>query len=519
MGNQLFIRGGVMPQVGFVAGALIASAALVAILISDDALAQNRDVTIVLPDEPGELEPCQAKSNHVGRVIMDNVFETFAVRDIETGVLTPHLATSWKQQSDLTWRFELRKGVKFHDGGALNAASVKSSIDRTMNPDMGCQTRTKYFGDRKIKVDIVGDYTLDITTEQPDPIFPLIVSTHPIYSTKGMPAGEMTREPGAGGGTGPYTFASWQAGQQIVLERNADYWGAKPAVEKAIYVWRSESSVRAAMVKQGEADLAPIIAPQDVTPGFGTAYPNAETTRLNLDLLLEPMSDKRVRAAMNYGIDRDALKVTVGPDVIKATHLFVPQIDGFNPRIEIPAYNPKIARALIASAKADGVDVDKEIEFVGRIGHFPGDFELIQALASMYNDIGLNVRVQMYESAQKNRIQKKPYAEGRPPQIIVDQHDNTLGDPAGTISARWHSRAGQSKTNDSYIDAIIDYSSQASGAERTWAWQQTMVQVDALFPNVMLYHMVGYAAVGPRIDFQPTVFTNSAIHLSTITFK
>jgi peptide/nickel transport system substrate-binding protein len=451
--------------------------------------------------------------------MMDNVVETFAVRDIKTGVLTPHLATSWERKSDLTWRFQIRQGVKFHDGSPMNAAAVKSAIDRTMNSAMVCQTRTKFFGDRKLKVDVVGDYAVDITSEKPDPILPLIVSTHPIYATKGMPGDKKSREPGSGGGTGPYKFVNWQAGQQIVLERNADYWGKKPAVEKAIFVWRSESSVRAAMVKQGEADLAPVIAPQDVTPGIGVAYPNAETTRLNLDLLQEPMSDKRIRAAMNYGIDRESLKVTVGPDVINATHLFVPQIDGFNPRIEVPAYNPKLAKALIASAKADGIDVGKEIEFVGRIGHFPGDFELIQAIAAMYTDIGLNVRVQMYESAQKNRIQNKPFAEGRPPQIIVDQHDNTLGDPAGTISARWHSKAGQSKTNDSYMDAIIDYASQASGPERTWAWQQTMVQVDALFPNVMLYYMVGYAAVGPRINFEPTVFTNSAIHLSTISFK
>jgi len=185
----------------------------------------------------------------------------------------------------------------------------------------------------------------------------------------------------------------------------------------------------------------------------------------------------------------------------------------------VPPYDPELAKALVADAKADGIDVDREIEFVGRIGHFPGDFELIQAITAMLNDAGLNVRAQMYEAAQKNRIQAKPFAEGRPPQIIMDQHDNTLGDPVVSIYSRFHTGGGQSKTSDPFVDFMIEYASRSTGAERVRAWERTMELVDALMPNVMLYHMVGYAAVGPRIDFTPTVFTNSAVHVFTITFK
>ena len=485
-------------------------------LLPHTAGAQDGTVTVVLPDEPETLEGCQAMSNSVGRVNLGNIVEALTVRDTETGELTPQLATSWSRIDDLTWRFELREGVTFHDGSTFDAAAAKRAIDRTMRQDLSCETRTKFFGERALEVNVVDDTTIDITTEIPDPILPLLMSTHVIYAIES--ADEPVKREAVG--TGPFVLADWPAGQQIVLERYADYWGDQPAVETAVFQWRSESSVRTAMVKQGEADLAPIIAPQDVTDELGVSYPNSETTRLNLDLLLPPMDDIRVRAAINFAIDREALKVTVGPDVIQATHMFVPQISGYNPDIPLWPYDPDRARELLNMAKVDGVPVDAEIEFVGRIGHFPGVFEMQEAITAMLNEVGLNVRLQMYEAAQKNKMQTRPYAEGRPPQIFVDQHDNNKGDAVFTAAAKWRSDSGQSKTEDTYLDYLMDYASQQEvGPKRVEAWHRVMERVEALVPNAMLYHMVGYAAVGPRINYQPNLETNNSVNLASITFN
>ena len=485
-------------------------------VFAQSAGAQDRTVTVVLPDEPETLEACQAMSNSVGRVNLGNLVEALTVRDTDTGELKPQLATSWERIDDLTWRFELRDGVEFHDGSPLNAEAAKRAIDRTMRLDLTCEARTKFFGERTLEVTAVDDDTIDIRTEIPDPILPLLMSTHTIYAIESVGA-PFTREVV---GTGPYVLDDWAAGQQIVLRRNPDYWGDPPEVETAIFQWRSESSVRTAMVDQGEADLAPIIAPQDVTDELGVSYPNSETTRLNLDMLLPPMSDIRVRAAINFAIDREALKVTVGPDVIRATHMFVPQISGHNPNIPLWPYDPDRAVELINLARADGVPVDTEIEFIGRIGHFPGVFEMQQAITEMLNAVGLNVRLQMVEAAQKNRMQVKPFAEGRPPQIFVDQHDNNKGDAVFTVAAKWRSDAGQSKTDDAYLDYLIDYASQQDvGPARVEAWHRVMERVEALIPNAMLYHMVGYAAVGPRISYQPNLETNNAILLADISFN
>lgn len=497
--------------------AVAASALAVLTAGATGALAQEAGtVTVVLPDEPATLEACQAMDNSIGRVSLGNLVETFTARDPGTGELMPKLATAWEQLDDLTWRFQLREGVTFHDGSAFNAETAKKAIDRTMNPELTCSVRTKFFGDRTLQAEVVDDYTIDIITEIPDPILPLMMTTHVIYAIDSTDA-PFGREPV---GTGPYKLEEWPAGQRIVLSRNEDYWGEAPEVETGIFQWRSESSVRAAMIAQGEADLAPVIAPQDVTEELGISYPNSETTRLNLDLLLPPMDDVRIRAAINYAIDRESLKVTVGPDVIDATHMFVPQISGYNPKIEVWPYDPEVAVALIEDARADGVPVDAEIEFVGRIGHFPGVFELQEVITAMLNSVGLNVRLQMYEAVQKNQMQTRPYAEGRPPQIFVDQHDNNKGDAVFTAAAKWRSDSGQSKTEDPYLDFMIDHASQQPvGEGRVKAWHRVFDRVHELVPDAMLYHMVGYAAVSPRINYAPSLETNNEIHLYDITFN
>jgi peptide/nickel transport system substrate-binding protein len=486
-------------------------------IVPGSAEAQEKAVTVVLAEEPSTLDPCHVMSGIVGRVALGNIVETLTVRDQKTGKLMPSLAASWKQLDELTWRFELRKDVKFHDGTPFNAETAKYAIERNLNPDIHCETRIKFFGKKTLEVTVVDEHTLQLKTGDPDPILPLMMTTHAMYS-KSAPFAKRTRTPV---GTGPYRLAEWKAGQRIVLERNPDYWGDAPAVEKGTFVWRSESSVRAAMVKQGEADLAPNIAIQDVEPGLGKSYPNSETTRLNLDLLMAPMDDIRIRAAINYAIDRSALQGTVlSKDVIPATQLVLPQINGYNPRLQLWPYNPDLARKLIADAKADGVPVDKEIEFVGRIGHFPGVFEVQQVITQMLNDVGLNVRLQMYETAQKNKMQAKPYAKGRPPQIFVDQHDNNKGDAVFTVYSKYHSEGGSSKTNDPYLDFLIGYATGASGEERTRAWQRVFERVtDDLLADAMLFHMVGYAAIGPRIDYEPSLVTNNEIHLYDISFK
>lgn len=493
--------------------------ALGALAPAGTALAQDgREITVVLSEEPDIIDPCEASRSNVGRVVKQNITETLTEIDPDDGSITPRLATEWERIDDLTWRFKLREGVKFHDGEPFNAETLAYSINRTLDPSIDCEIRIKYFGGMEVTPEPVDDYTIDIKTAEPAPILPTMMGTMTVVSPN-TPMGERTRDPI---GTGPYKFDSWTVGQNIVLTRNDDYWGEEPEVERATYVFRSESAVRAAMVATGEADIAPNIAVQDATdPTMDFSYPNSETSRLRIDMEIPPLDDIRVRKALNLAVDRDAFIGSIFPaDVVKATALVVPSINGHNPNLVPYPYDPEEAKRLLEEARADGVPVDTPIRIVGRANLYPNATEAAEALMAMFEAVGFKIDLQMVDVATWVDIFTKPYAEDRPPSLHLAQHDNNNGDAVFTVFFKYHCDGGQSTTCSKDLDALIDKATVSTGDERREAWQEAFRMIhEDLVVDVMMFHMVGYTRVGSRISYTPSISTNSELQIADITFK
>lgn len=476
------------------------------------------DVTIVLQTQPDQLDPCQSSKSQVGQVIKQNVVETMTEINPSTGEIQPRLATEWSQLDDLTWSFKLRDDVVFHDGTKFNAEAMKYSIERILDEAIDCEIRVKYFGGIELAVTVTGEHELELKTMEPVPILPTLMSTMVAMSTA-TPMGEITRDPI---GTGPYRLAEWSAGERIILERFDDYWGETPEVTSATYVWRSESAVRAAMVAQGEADIAPNIAVQDATDqSMDFSFLNSETSRLRIDAEIPPLNDRRVRLALNYATDRDGLMGTIFSDqVIKSAQHVVPGINGHNPDLQPYPYDPAKAMQLLAEAKADGVPVDDEIVIIGRYNLYPNSEESLQALQAMYDAVGLNTSLRMTEASEWFDLLFKPYAEDRKPSLFQEQHDNNNGDAVFTIFAKYHSEGGQSTISDATLDDLIDRAGKATGEERTKLYQEAFKRIhEEIVPDVSLFHMVGFTRVNPRLDFKPSIATNSELQLSQIGFK
>lgn len=480
--------------------------------------AQNTDVTIVLETEPDQLDPCQASKSQVGKVIKQNVVETLTEINPDDGSVKPRLAMEWQQVDDLTWRFKLREGVKFHDGSPFNAEAVKYSLERTLDESIDCEIRVKYFGGLTVTVTPLSDYEIEIKTNNPVPILPTLMGTVVAMSTA-TPKGKITRDPI---GTGPYRLVEWTPGKRIVLERVKNYWGDEPQVTKATYIWRSESAVRAAMVASGEADIAPNIAVQDATnPNMDFSYLNAETSRLRIDAQVPPLDDLRVRLALNYAVDRDALRGSVFSEkVIPSAQHVVPGINGHNPNLKPYPYDPQKAKALLEEARAAGAPVAREIVLIGRYNLYPNSEESLQALQAMYQAVGLNIRLRMTEASEWYDLLFKPYAEDRPPNLFQEQHDNNNGDAVFTIFVKYHSQGGQSTISDPELDDLIDRAGRATGEERTRLYQEAFRRIhEELVPDVSLFHMVGFTRVNPRLKFRPSISTNSELQLAHIGFN
>lgn len=484
--------------------------------LATPAFAAETDITIVLNEELETVEPCMAAQSNIGRVLLGNISEAMTELDPATGELKPRLAERWEDMGNGTWRFHLRDGVRFSDGTDFTASDVAHSIERTLSPDITCEIAAKYFGGMEITPTVVDERTVDITSDPAQPILPLLMSTMTIVPEE-TPV-EFTREPV---GTGPYQLTGWRPGQDITLERRDDYWGETPAVTKATYLFRTDDAVRAAMVATGEADIAPLINQIDATePATDFAYPNSEALFLRIDSAIPPLNDIRVRQALNMAVDREAFLGTLLPeDAQIASHIVPPSALGADEDLPVPAYDPEAARALLEEARADGVPVDTEILLIGRLGNFPNVTEVMEALQSMFTEAGFNTRLQMVEVAEWVDYYAKPFASGDQPALVQAMHDNNRGDPVFSMFFKNGCDGLHSGTCDEELDKLIADATATADEGRGDAWRAVFRRVNEISADVMLFHMVGFSRVSERLDFEPTIATNSELQLSQIGFK
>ncbi|WP_187182343.1 ABC transporter substrate-binding protein [Rhizobium sp. WL3] len=474
-------------------------------------------IKVVLPEEADLLEPCMATRSNIGRIIMENVSETLTELDVRGGTgVQPRLAERWEQNADGSWRFHLRQGVKFSDGTAFDAKDVKHSFDRIMSDKNTCESR-RYFGGMSVTPTVVDDFTVDFKADPVQPILPLLLSLVTMVPEE-TPL-EFVREPV---GTGPYKLTNWTPGQQIVLTSRDDYWGAKPEVTEATYLFRADPAVRAAMVQAGEADLSPSISQVEATnPATDFSYLDSETVYLRIDHNIEPLNDVRVRRALNLAVDREAFLGTLLPDsALLATAIVPPPTLGWNPDVKVPAYDPEAAKKLIEEAKADGVKVDTPITVIARSANFPNVTEIMEAIQQQLQEVGFNIDLKFVEVAEHEQYYSKPFAEGRGPQIVAAMHDNSKGDPSFSMFFKYATDGTQSGFSDPKVDDLITRASAAVGEERAKLWSEVIAYLhDEVVADVLLFHMVGFSRVSERLDFKPTMATNSMLQLSEIKIK
>ncbi|NBB48500.1 peptide ABC transporter substrate-binding protein [Rhizobium sp. CRIBSB] len=474
-------------------------------------------IKVVLAEEADLLEPCMATRSNIGRIIMENVSETLTELDVRGGTgVQPRLAEKWEQNADGSWRFHLRQGVKFSDGTGFDAKDVKHSFDRIMSDKNTCESR-RYFGGMTVTPTVVDDYTIDFKADPVQPILPLLLTLVTIVPEE-TPL-EFVREPV---GTGPYKLSNWTPGQQIVLSSRDDYWGAKPEVTEATYLFRADPAVRAAMVQAGEADLSPSISQVEATnPATDFSYLDSETVYLRIDHNIEPLNDIRVRRALNLAVDRQAFLGTLLPDsALLATAIVPPPTLGWNKDVKVPAYDPEAAKKLIEEAKADGVKVDTPITIIARSANFPNVTEIMEAIQQQLQEVGLKVELKFVEVAEHEQYYSKPFAEGRGPQIVAAMHDNSKGDPSFSMFFKYATEGTQSGFSDPKVDDLIKRASAAVGEERAKLWSELIAYLhDEVVADVLLFHMVGFSRVSERLDFKPTMATNSMLQLSEIKVK
>ena len=482
---------------------------------SEAAPASASALRVVLGQEPPTLEACESNLTSTGVVVRSNVTEPLVERNPQTGELEPLLATEWKATSDTEWTFKLREGVKFQDGTPFNAEAAAFTINRAVNSKLGCNVEGYVFGDADLKVKAVDATTLTVTTPEPDPILPLRLSFLEVVPTSTSTTAKV-REPV---GTGPYKVESWEAGQKITLTSWDGYWGDKPAYPKAEYQWRSESSVRAAMITSGEADVAMGLSPDDNMGELGIDYPNNETVALRMEATKAPLNDIRVRQAVNYAIDKDGIVNSLYQGKHKVAAQLVPEgIVGHNAELKGWAFDLDKAKSLVAEAKAAGVDTSAQISLVVRSAQFPKITELAQVLQEQLSQAGLNVKLKMLETSQHLTYQVRPFPDDEGAVALMTQHGNQAGDAAFTVDQYMLSTGAQSYFGTPEFDAMIKKADAASGDERKKGFEDIFAyQNDKVVQFAHISHQTGIIGKSKSVNYTPNSSSGDELRVSEMT--
>ncbi|MGE0350675.1 ABC transporter substrate-binding protein [Hydrogenophaga sp.] len=349
--------------------------------------------------------------------VTGNVYEPLVGRDRNLK-LAPALATSWKQTSPSVWRFELRKGVKFHDGTAFTADDVLFTFARASGEGSDMKS---YTNDVK-EVRKVNDFTVDIETKGPFPILPDVLSLLYIVSKKWSEENQATRpvdrrkgiENAASfraNGTGPFRLRERQPNVKTSFVRNGNYWGKiEGNVVNVEYTPIGNDSTRVAALLSGQVDVIEPVPLQDVArinAGGKTKVmqgPELRTIFLGMDqkrdeLLYSsvkgknPFKDKRVRQAFYQAIDINGIQRTVMRGASKPTALMVgPGINGFDDSMNtrLP-YDPDAAKKLLADA---GYPNGFEVAMNCPNDRYVNDGAICQAVAANLARIGVKINLQ-----------------------------------------------------------------------------------------------------------------------------
>ena len=341
---------------------------ILALGVAAPAVAQPAGTLVVgLVAEPVNLDPAQVtdlNSNRVGR----RIAETLVTFPEESTQIVPGLAESWVVSKDgLRYAFKLRKGVSFHDGTPLDAEAVKFSIDRQINPEHPFNKLGKYpfanffFGNIKA-VEVVDPLTVEFVLKEPRASF-LAVLTAGAASIVSPTAVRKYGQDYAltPVGTGPFKYVSWDRGQRVVLERNPSYWRFPVKLDRVIYRPIVEDQARLTELLTGALDLI-VGTPPDYV-GQLEANPKvtllkqvgAHVWYLGINNQKKPYDDKRVRQALNYAVNKDAIV----RDVLKGTGSLsvgpvLPKTWGADRGLKPYPYDPERAKKLLAEAGYPG---------------------------------------------------------------------------------------------------------------------------------------------------------------------
>jgi peptide/nickel transport system substrate-binding protein len=377
-------------------------AAVVALTLTSCASAQRVDLgdsagnlIAAIAGEPDQLDP-QKTSSYFSFEVLENVFDTLVEPD-ENLEMQPALAESWTVSPDqLTWTFRLRDGVTWHDGSPFTADDVVYSYRRIIDEKLS-------------NVDKFSAVT-DVTAPDPSTVVVRVKEPTPnlltnlggfkgmaIVSRRNVESGEIATRPM---GTGPFSFASQRSGDSITLAANPNYWGGAPKIPGVTYRFISEPSTALSALQAGEVDWTDSIPAQRVEQLRNDDSIHLAVTPSNdywyfaLNQARAPWNDVRVRRAIAYAIDRDAIVQATSYGTAVANQLAIPEGNPWYVRYDQYRYDLDEAKRLLDESGVRPTALDMLVT-----SEYPETVTAAQVVADNLAPLGITVNIRTVDMA------------------------------------------------------------------------------------------------------------------------
>jgi peptide/nickel transport system substrate-binding protein len=414
--------------------------------------------------------------------------------------IVPILAESWSNPDNSTWEFKLKKGIKFHDGSDFTSADVVHSFTRIQKDRDSKQASSIA---HVTAIEAVDPLTVRLRTKSPDAalLFRLaqrFITNKAAYDRLGAEAADKLAL-----GTGPYKFKDWVRGQWFVVEKNPGYAHSdhKPTVDEIVFRNIAESEVAITSLLNKEVDVISNIPPESAGRVTGAARIESART-INIMFLgmhssVPQFSNKLVRQAVNYAIDRNALTkhvlrgyaypmdAPVGPDQYGYSREIRPKY----------THDPAKAKKLLAQA---GYPNGFEVDFLIPLGQYNKVKDVAEAIASMLTQVGIRPKLRTqdqdsgFAAIQNGKVGMYIFGRGG----VIDPSEYL----------HQYFRTGVTKRLE-FSNPAVDGALQAEQAsfdpaQRVKLLQKAMSVLMDEAPAAWLYQYQGLQGVSNRFDFK-----------------
>ena len=472
------------------------------------------ELLVALSTFPNSLYTPNSAERNASNVAQQ-IFEGLTWIDDDNNVVGA-LAEDWEISEDGTeYIFHLRQGVLFHNGAEFTAEDVVTSWEAGKDP----ANAYAYIHESADSVEVIDQYTVRITTPEPDPLFLVI----PARDWAMIPT-EYFNEVGLAGieehpiGTGPFKFVEWATGDRIVLEAFEDYWDEGfPKVASVVFRPIPESSTRLAAVQTGEIHIANRLSSEEAQSLLGVQdvqvvrYPVDRVYYIAFNNLTsgigQPTEDVLVRQAMNYAVDRQAIVDALFNGFADlSTGYVTPGNLGYDDSLEPYPYDPELARNLLTEA---GYPDGFTIGFACPIGAYTNFEQVCQAVAGYLEEVSITLEggeIQFMESGQYWELE----ANKELPPLFGDSWSTADGEALnrliGALTADASYAAWSEPTIEDYITQIGVEVDQEARAGLYGELQQYMYENP---PFIYLYEPNTFEAINAAVqNYRPRAAEN-----------